>query len=334
MDTPVSSEQQVNGLTKWVFVILMILLTATYAYFIICNFNKVTCPDRFNIDKFSAYIDSVKNSAIISIASNASGGIDTLKKATNKDSIALLSPAAVKDYLNKNSGCNQDEREFQHTLLILVACCGGLGSMIFILSSFVNFWGTLKLQKSWLAWYVAKPAIGMGLALLSYFALRAGFLTASVSSSDINIYGVLCIAGLVGLFTDDATLKLKEVFEVIFKPDDKRSGKLDNNQSSKPASTGGTPTGPLLLTILKMDPLTLKPGVESEVTITGHNFPDDFHIKYNNEVLEAKNIISSDENVIKFKLPAMASTIKEVKISIYDPKENKDADAGAITIKE
>ncbi len=45
-------------------------------------------------------------------------------------------------------------------------------------------------------------------------------------ASSVNLYGILALSALAGLFTDNATLKLKEVFDVVFNPKDERGDKL------------------------------------------------------------------------------------------------------------
>ena len=71
----------------------------------------------------------------------------------------------------------------------------------------------------------------MALALVFYFVIRGGFLTTSGGAKDINPYGIAALAGLVGMFSKQATDKLSEVFGTLFRAaagegDDKRSGSL------------------------------------------------------------------------------------------------------------
>lgn len=54
---------------------------------------------------------------------------------------------------------------------------------------------------------------------------------------NINLYGVMTMAILSGLFTDRATLKLKEVFDVLLRPKEERSDPL---KTDKPVITGVT----------------------------------------------------------------------------------------------
>lgn len=113
-------------------------------------------------------------------------------------------------------------------LLIMVGVAGFLGSMIHLSASFTSYIGAGKFRKSWILWYCVKPFTAAALAIAVYFVFRGGFLNASDDSSNINIYGLMTISILSGLFTDRTTLKLKEVFEVLFRPKDDRPDQLKN----------------------------------------------------------------------------------------------------------
>lgn len=115
-------------------------------------------------------------------------------------------------------------------LLILVASAGFLGAMVHIGASFTNFVGSGEFKKSWLLWYFVKPFTGAGVAVIFYFVFRAGLLNVNDNGGAINIYGIISLAALSGLFTDKATLKLEEIFAVMFKPKDDRPGKMQEFQ--------------------------------------------------------------------------------------------------------
>jgi hypothetical protein len=155
-----------------------------------------------------------------------------------KDSIELkkISEAFSKLNVAKSVTANSsssivDESDRIHLnslLLILVATMGFLGNMIHISASFTSFVGNGTFERSWLLWYFVKPFTAAGLAIIVYLIIRAGFLGYGTDPSSISLYGIMCLAALTGLFTDNATLKLKEIFDVVFKPKDERSGKLDD----------------------------------------------------------------------------------------------------------
>jgi hypothetical protein len=103
------------------------------------------------------------------------------------------------------------------TLLLLVILMGALGSMVHSATSFADFVGNRRFFVSWIAWYLLRPVVGALLALLLYFAVRGGFFSASSQNDSVNPYGIAALAGLAGLFSKQATDKLREVFETLFK---------------------------------------------------------------------------------------------------------------------
>jgi hypothetical protein len=113
----------------------------------------------------------------------------------------------------------------EQRLLILVLLAGAMGSFIHAATSFSNYVGEGKIDKKWIWWYILRPIIGMAVALTFYMIFRAG-LFAGMQIELLNIYGVLTLAALSGLFTDRATLKLEEIFQSLFKPKDERADKL------------------------------------------------------------------------------------------------------------
>jgi hypothetical protein len=108
--------------------------------------------------------------------------------------------------------------EKESRLALLVILSGALGSFIHTATSFSRYIGHDKFYKRWIWWYILRPFIGSALALLFYFVIRGGLFT-STSSNEINLYGMLAISGLVGMFSKQATDKLDELFNNLFKTD-------------------------------------------------------------------------------------------------------------------
>jgi len=103
--------------------------------------------------------------------------------------------------------------------LLLVAVSGALGSYIHLATSFADFLGNKRFVKSWDWWYILRPFIGTALALMTYFAARGGLIAGTSGAENLSPYGVAGIAGLTGMFSKQATDKLREVFENLFKTD-------------------------------------------------------------------------------------------------------------------
>lgn len=121
-------------------------------------------------------------------------------------------------------------------LLLLVVILGALGSLVHVATSFADFVGNRDFYLSWSPWYLLRPLIGASLALLLYFAVRAGFLSAGAQNTSVNPYGTAALAGLAGLFSKQATDKLREVFETLFKVSSKAGDaeRMDSLVSAAP----------------------------------------------------------------------------------------------------
>ena len=108
-------------------------------------------------------------------------------------------------------------------LLWLVMLAGCLGTFLHTSQSFTDYVGNRTIKNNWAWWYYLRPFIGAGLAVVFYTALRGGVIAiatgTNAKTSDLNPFGVVATAALVGMFSKSATMKLGEVFETLFKSD-------------------------------------------------------------------------------------------------------------------
>lgn len=184
-------------------------------------------------------------------------------------------------------------------ILILVALAGFLGNMIHIGASFTNFVGAGKFKRSWVLWYFVKPFTAAALAVGVYIIFRAGFLNAGEAVASVNLYGVVALAVLAGLYTDMATQKLKEVFAVVFQSSTTRPDPLTYP--------------PVKITDTEPSPLPLN--VDTKLIVTGIGFADrKFAVKINGE--EISNV-SIRPNALVFNYKA---TAKDPELVLYDEK--------------
>jgi hypothetical protein len=137
------------------------------------------------------------------------------------------------------------EISLEMQLLLLVLCTGAFGSSIYALKSLADYEGEEKLYRSWSLYYLIQPFEGAGVAFLFYVAIRGGFLAGTGADvKSVNQFGMCAIAGLAGAFSDLAFLKLREVFQALFKPQDNRDGKVSSLKivtTSLPDGTNGQP---------------------------------------------------------------------------------------------
>ncbi len=132
-------------------------------------------------------------------------------------------------------------------LLWLVLLGGALGSFLHTAQSYSDYVGYGKLKSNWAWWYAFRPFIGAGLALVFYAAARGGFMAIATGStakaSELNPFGVVSIAALVGMFSKAATTKLGDVFDTLFKSDktqDKDALDGSSQTSNQPAGKSTT----------------------------------------------------------------------------------------------
>ena len=121
-------------------------------------------------------------------------------------------------------------------LIVLVVLTSALGSFVHAATSFGDYVGNRKLRISWVWWYLLRLLVGSALAVIFYFAIRGGFFANNATSTEINPYGIAAISGIVGLFSKQATDKLREVFDTAFRV---REGHGDDlrEDSLKPKDT-------------------------------------------------------------------------------------------------
>jgi hypothetical protein len=100
-------------------------------------------------------------------------------------------------------------------LLLLVMLTGALGSLVHALRSVYWYIGNRALVRSWLPMYIMLPFTGTTLALLFYLVIRGGFFAPGATAQDTSPFGFAAIAGLIGMFSQQAVLKLKEVAETV-----------------------------------------------------------------------------------------------------------------------
>jgi hypothetical protein len=190
-------------------------------------------------------------------------------------------------------------------IFLLVASAGFLGSMIHIASSFTAFIGSNQFLKSWLLWYIVKPFTGASLALVLYFVLRAGLLNVGDSNS-INLFGVITLAALAGLFSDKASMKLEEVFTVLFRPADNRSGKLEKNKVN------------VTIKVTDIDPQEITTDALNNITIKDEGFDTQkVVLKINN--VEVKDLVR-ESGTIKFAylVPDDLKTGQSITLQLFD----------------
>jgi hypothetical protein len=124
----------------------------------------------------------------------------------------------------------------EQRLLLLVILGGALGTLVHCLRSVYWYIGNRSLIKSWIAMYFMMPFAGAALSLVFYLVVRGGFFSPQSSFQQTSPFGFAAFSALIGMFSSQAVLKLKDVAEVLL-------SKPQGGANAKPQQTVTPPVG-------------------------------------------------------------------------------------------
>jgi hypothetical protein len=123
-------------------------------------------------------------------------------------------------------------------LLLIVIIAGALGSLIHALRSFFWYAGHLELRLRWFVMYILLPLVGANLAVGFYFVIRGGFFSPGATVEQTSPFGFAALSILVGMFSQQAILKLKDVTETLLsKPMPGADAEPEKTADAKPKQT-------------------------------------------------------------------------------------------------
>ena len=97
----------------------------------------------------------------------------------------------------------------------MIILAGALGSLVHTVRSVYWYVGNRQLKWSWVVKYVLQPFAGSALAMIFYVVVRGGFFSPQTTPENTSPFGFAALAALVGLFSEQAVLKLKTVAETV-----------------------------------------------------------------------------------------------------------------------
>jgi hypothetical protein len=100
-------------------------------------------------------------------------------------------------------------------LLLIVSLAGTLGTLVHEIRSLYWYIGNRDLVRSWIAKYVMQPFAGTALAVVFYLVIRGGFFSPQAGFKQTSPFGFAALAAMVGMFSEQAVLKLKQVAETV-----------------------------------------------------------------------------------------------------------------------
>jgi IPT/TIG domain-containing protein len=198
-------------------------------------------------------------------------------------------------------------------LLLLVIFAGGLGSLMHSLRSLYWYTGNRKMVWSWMAFYLLLPFTGAILAVIFYFVVRGGFFSPQASFQTTSPFGFAALSALVGLFSPQATLKLKEVAETIFTKPGSGADAKPQEAVSPTKETGVETAAPQIASVT---PPSGPSNGATPVSIAGTGFVEGVTVKLGSAPAE---VVSSSSTSIEVKTPASASGPGPVDVEVTNP---------------
>lgn len=205
----------------------------------------------------------------------------------------------------------------ERRLFVTVISAGALGSLIHTLTSLADYIGNRKLGKSWIWWFILRIPIGISLALVFYLLLRGGLMVptlpggnatananATTNATDfLNPYGIAAISAMAGMFSKQATDKLRELFDTLFR-------------TQQPVSRAD-PLPPAAPVIASTEPTKLTLNSPVTLEIHGERFQPNCKVTVNGVARDADRI---NDTVVKVILKAAdVSALGSLQLVVENP---------------
>lgn len=182
-------------------------------------------------------------------------------RTTTTPASTLLAGALVTVTPEVPSPCEPEVQLWR--VILLVAWVGAMGGLTHAMGSFGTYVGNRELKASWLWWYALRAPLSAAVAVLVFLVFRAGLGAPDLGLAAGDCLKIAGFAGLVGLFAEPATVKLKDVFEAIFTP--RRDPREDK---------AGQTTTATIPEIANIDPKQISTASGGTLRISGRNFAE------------------------------------------------------------
>jgi hypothetical protein len=157
---------------------------------------------------------------------------------------------------------------------------------------------------SWSFFYLFRPCFGAGLALVVHLAHRMGSVGAGNSATNPTV--VAFYSALVGLFSEEALQKLRDIFCTVFGVQDKRGDKM--GQSGPPAPN------PVITAATAFT-------ARKEISIEGANFVANSTVLIDNLARQFKFV--SDKALLLVNVDSVPAAGTDVKVRNPDGTESE-----------
>jgi hypothetical protein len=195
-----------------------------------------------------AQIDSKSSALKTSLATNEPPVAPAENSAPGKKTeVGPVANVQAGAYLDPQRG-SLFGHEFQiyneKRLFLMVLLAGALGACVHAIRSIVWYVGNRAFVSSWMLYYYLRPFTGAGLAAIFYFVIRGGFFAPTANFNETSPFGFIALASLIGLFSESAVLKLKEISDTVFSRPKPGSDAVSQGSANSPNAPATLPPAP------------------------------------------------------------------------------------------
>src|SRR5262245_6474624 len=285
--------------TGWSYTAIQVKITGTgFLEGATVSFGDMPAPD--------VSVDS-SSSITATTPKHPAGTVDVVITNTNKTSSTIINGFT---FVPANGPTEAD-------MILLVIFAGALGGSLHALRSVSWYVGNRDFRWSWYLMYVLLPFVGATIAVTFYLVLRAGLVDPPKTSG--GVFAMVGLAALIGLFSQQAALKLKKVAEaVLTTPEGGANSRPQRTAVAQPAGTAAA----ALPAITKAEPAQGPVAGGNEVTITGTGFtPAGVTVTFGGNNAEVTPPVTATS--VKVKAPKGNSGEVDVVVTNSDGKKSK-----------
>jgi hypothetical protein len=203
--------------------------------------------------------------------------------------------------------CLSDEER----LFLIVMFAGALGGLVHALRSFYWYAGCRKLVLSWTGFYITLPVLGASMATIFYLVVRGGFFSPQSEISDTSPFGFAALGVLIGMFTEQAAVKLKEILETFL--------------SQAPKGTDHAGAEAAALTVSAVEPPQGKLAGGETVTVRGKGFAQDAAVTFGGQPGTDVSVAADGTSLTVKTPPAAKADTVTVEVANKDGKKGSRA---------
>ena len=207
----------------------------------------------------------------------------------------------------------------EQRLLLLVVVMAALGIHVMSAASSAAALKKGLMTQQWVVTSVLRIPIGVGLAVIVYFALRAALISSDASFSSVNASGFAAVAGLVGLMSSRVSDSLEELAHKSF-------GSVHLHWWFRRKHPNPVPR------VVRVHPTDfVAGGDETLMSVMGQGFVSDSKVSYRGKEIPT-TLISPDQLTVRITKADIAAPDPKAELIVVNPPPGGGSSPNPVTV--